>query len=677
MGSGLSKIGTLALACGAAAACGGSYVLPPSVTVQMHFERATSLYDAPFPSDDLENADGTENVAAFPNPSVVGLVDKVKALAGTAHGFSTTSAVYFTTTGALDPSKLPTMQESLAADASVVLVSVQKDAPDYLKPYPLTVTFDADGGPFGAPNLLALLPLQGTPLRPKTRYAAVVRTKTGAAASQEMAAIAANRKPAALSDAAFAEDRDALAALAEMKIDAGDVAGLAVFTTQDPDADLHTVTQAMLASPLPALDTPFHRTDLFDDFCVYSATIKMPDYQSGVPPFTDDGGDWKFDAAGAPILQRSEESSVVVTIPRTPMPAAGYPMTIFVRTGGGGDRPLVDRGPQAVTGGPPLVPGTGPALYLAKAGFAGASVDGPLGGLRNTTGENEDFTIFNVFNPAGLRDSVRESAAELVVFTHVVAQTSLDVSDCPGATGPAKFDTSHFAMMGHSMGATIAPLAVAEEPLLHEVVLSGAGASWIENVMYKKQPVDVRPAIEVLLGYAQLHRSLTETDPVLSLFQWAAEGADPLVYTRRIVREPDAGAPIRNVLMEQGIVDHYIMPPIANAMSLSLGLDLGVPAGASPLDGTTQEIAGLPTLESLLSYSGGQILPLPVTSTASHEQSFTTDLVVQHPSDGIEDGHEIVFQTDPPKREYRCFLLSSLTGAPRVPAPGDVLGPCE
>ena len=49
-------------------------------------------------------------------------------------------------------------------------------------------------------------------------------------------------------------------------------------------------------------------------------------------------------------------------------------------------------------------------------------------------------------------------------------------------------------------------------------------------------------------------------------------------FDPRIVR-PDAASPPgearapKHVLMMQGIVDHYILPPIANSISLSLGLD--------------------------------------------------------------------------------------------------------
>jgi hypothetical protein len=228
-------------------------------------------------------------------------------------------------------------------------------------------------------------------------------------------------------------------------------------------------------------------------------------------------------------------------------------------------------------------------------------------------------------------------------------------------------------MMGHSMGATIAPIAMAPEPMLRAAVLSGAGGSYIENVLWKKKPHDVQPLIEVFLKYPSLGLSLTEADPVLTLFQWAEDPSDPVVYTRTLIAEPPQGSEARHVLMEQGIVDHYIMPPIANVTSLSLGLDLG----GTPLDATSAELAtdGVTTLESVIQFSGRSVVPLPISGNGKHG---VTAVVVQHPSDGVEDGHEIVFQTDPPKREYRCFLQAWVSGSPPlVPVAGAVDGPCQ
>jgi hypothetical protein len=182
--------------------------------------------------------------------------------------------------------------------------------------------------------------------------------------------------------------------------------------------------------------------------------------------------------------------------------------------------------------------------------------------------------------------------------------------------------------------------------------------------------------VRLVLGYATQRRALKEDDPVLTLFQWAEEPSDAIAYTRAIIREPPAGMAPRNVLMEQGIVDHYIMPPIANAMSLSLGLDLT----GTPLDGTSPELKmdGTPTLESVLQFSGRKQVPLPVAGNVTSDGAQVTAVVTQHPSDGIEDGHEIVFQTDAPKREYRCFLAAWAAGTmPGVPMPGAVDAPCQ
>lgn len=283
-------IGAIALAL---ASCGESGNQIPITTVQMHFDRPTSFFDAPFPSDDLKNADGTVHVSAFPNPSLVPLVDLAKQMVdGKAKGFASEGGVFFATTGAIDAARLPSMAASITSSSSVMLVDVTKTSADYAKPVPILVTFTADGGPFGAPNLIGILPLQGTPLHAGETYAAVVRTEAGVAQSAEMAQMTANHAPPGITAAVLAEYQSALAALASINISASDVAGLAVFTTADPTADFAAVQNAMLAAPLPTPTAAFHRTDLFDDFCVYSTTIGMPDYQSGTPPFSDTGGAW-------------------------------------------------------------------------------------------------------------------------------------------------------------------------------------------------------------------------------------------------------------------------------------------------------------------------------------------------------------------------------------------------
>ena len=645
----------------------------------MRFERA-AFYDAPFPSDDLL-ASGTVSIDAFPNPGAIAIVDQAKGLVGSeARAFSEDGAVYFTLTGAIDPSALPDVRTTATPQATVFLLGVTPGAPDYGVRYPVTVRFDADGGPFGAPNTISLLPLQGVPLRPKTTYAAVVTREAGVAPSTEMAALASDTPPAALSPSVAAEYAQALAAVGGAGVPATNVAGIAVFTTDDPTAALGVVYADMLSRPLPALDAPLEQTDVFPGYCVYQGSLPMPDYQSGAPPydFSASGGAWVFDASGKPVLQRTEDAGVVVTVPRSPMPATGWPFVHFLRTGGGGDRPLVDRGPQATDGGPPVAPGTGPAMYFAMAGLAGASIDGPHEGLRNLTNGDEDFLVFNVFNPTALRDNLRESAAEYALFARILAGLTIDVADCPGATSPATFDVTRVALMGHSMGATIAPLTLAAEPMYRAAVLSGAGASWIENVMWKQQPIDVKGAFDLLLDYAPQGRDLHEEDPVLSLFQWAEEPADPLVYARALVDEPPAGQAPRQVLMEQGIVDHYILPDIANALSLPLGLDLA----GTPLDATNAELKGLGTtpLEEVLPFSARGQVALPVAGNRASKGGYAdlTAIVVQHPGDGIEDAHEVVFQTDPPKREYRCFLETWVQGhTPLVPGPGEVDGGCE
>jgi hypothetical protein len=694
----------------------------------MDFRGLEGFYASPFPND-ARTLDG------FPNPNNNDLANRILAIAAKLTGFGLTSGIFFSVSAAIDPSGLPSIAGSIMPGSSVFLVGIDPSSPDYLKRYPISAAFLPDGGPFGAPNLLALVPLQGAPLRQKTRYAAVVTTALNdlkGVPLASMTAFKAGARPSGISDAGFATYQAALTALSAAKVDVAQVAGLAAFTTGSPLDEMGKIVAAMVAAP-PAPTAPFMPNEVFPTFCVYSTTISMPEYQEGMPPYTNDGGDWVFDASGSPVLQRMEPAKFVVTVPRQAMPQAGYPVVVFSRTGAGGDRPLVDRGAQGMTGGPPLMPGTGPAVYFANVGYAGSEIDGPLGGLRNPNpADNEDFTIFNVGNPIALRDNIRQSAAELALEAHILDKVTIDVSNCPGAVAPgnmATFDVHTMALMGHSMGATISPLALAFEPRFRVGLLSGAGGSLIENVMHKLEPLAVLGIAADLVGVPPgAGYELNEHDPLLSMFQWACEPSDPPIYARRITREPEDG-PARSVLMMQGIVDHYIMPPIANAVSLAMGLDLGgseldetaanavnyvltecgcntgtpcYAACANECNNPTQlvqaisacgtcltgEIVNMATstcigvssltpVGSFLPFAGAGMIPLPATANLSSTMGKVTGVLTQNQGDGLEDGHEVVFQTEGPKHQYGCFLKGLLTGTPTVPTPGKAFDPCN
>lgn len=561
-------------------------------------------------------------------------------------------------------------------------MSVDPAAPDSGMVYPVRVDFQADGGPFGAPNLLAVLPYQGVPLRPGTLYAAVVqrsvRDASGAplGVTPAVSELTAGRTPEGMSEEVASLYRSALTQLSASGVLWSEIAGLSVFRTGNPADAYHRAVKDVLSRPTPKPEKPFVPAEVFDGFCVYQTTIKIPTYQAGEPPYNSEGGGWAFDDAGNPVVQAEEEANFVVTLPRAPMPEKGFPVVVLSRTGAGGERPLVDRGVRAAAGGEAITPGTGPAFEFAKVGFAGSTIDGPHGGLRNVSKSDEQFLVFNVFNPTALRDNVRQSAVELVLQAHILENIEIDASACPGLTTPggqpAKLDVDTMAAFGHSMGASILPLSLSAEPRLRAAILSGAGSSYIENIVHKKKPLETNGVAKVLLQYPK-DKALTEFDPVLSLLQWAAEPSDTQVYARSILREAEEGK-VHHILMVEGVVDRYILPPIANATALSMGLDLAGPE----LDAESSELQPFASLASVLDLADRSPIAFPAQGNVKLPGGAeATAAVVQHAEDGVEDGHEAVFQTEAPKRQYRCFLQTLTKGTPRIPTGDAADGACE
>lgn len=609
-------------------ACTGETPAVQGVRVLDDPTGASGFWGGPFPDDRRLSPDGTVSLAGFPNPDDVDFVTRLVGLIdGQATGFGTTSGVFFPLSGPIDPDTLPDLDGSLSPEASVYLEGPGGER------VPVLVHFEEDGGPFGTDDLLSLLPLQGWPMEAEATYRAVVTTAVQDARGRPLVALEAE----------------------------GDVAGEARFTTWSPTAGMAAAVHEARTEPLPTPLDSWALTETHDGFCVYENRVEVPVYQTGEPPFTSEGGTWMLDD-GVPVLQGTETARLLVTIPRATMPE-GWPTAVFIRTGGGGDRPLVERGVRDASG-QPIEPGSGPARNLAAAGYAGVSIDGPHGGIRNITNADEQFLMFNVANPGAMRDNVRQSALELALLPDVLDAITIDTGACPDASATSTFHTSEMALFGHSMGATIAPLVVANEPRFDALVLSGAGGSWVHNITSKQKPLEVRPLAETMLKFGDYGRTLHDHEPVLSLLQFGGELADPPVYAK-LTR--DTG--MIDVLMHQGMVDRYILPPIANATSLSYGLELAGPS----LDAQTDEVAQHTPLEDLLPLVDRGRVDYPVSANVGGR----TAVVVQHREDGVEDGHEVMFQLDEPKMQYRCFLQSRLDGVPVVPEGGSEWADCE
>ncbi|MBS1148330.1 MAG: hypothetical protein H6Q89_28 [Myxococcaceae bacterium] len=639
-----------------------------ATTMRMDYTRGGGFYSAPFPNEDLRKADGSIDLSAFPSRGKATVVDAALAqLSSEARGFSTTAGIFFAGTAPLDPATLPTAAQSLRADASVYLVDVDPLSPSYGRRTPIEVVFQHDGGRFGAPNLLTLIPYQGVPLREATLYAAVITVRVhdqwgrALAVSPAMQTLLARGVPHGLGPPALTEIQGAVEGLRKIAI-TEELAAIAVFRTGSPLAGMEAMRKALLRE-LPRPNAPPTPAETFPDFCVYQTTIDMPQYQAGQPPYESSGGSWVFDASGAPVRQRYETAGVLLTLPRRPMPAAGFPTVVFSRTGAGSNRALVEHGTRSAKG--EIEPGSGPALEFARAGFAAISIDGPMGGLRNPANADEQFLIFNGSNPAAIRDNIRQSAAELILTARVLEELTVDASGCGGlGLSQARFDTSKLALFGHSMGATIAPLALAFEPRFKAAILSGSGGSWINNLLYKQKPLPVRHITEFMLGYTARFYRVTAGDPGVSLMQWSAEAADPPLY---------GGKMNTHVLMFQGIVDHYILPPMANASSLSMQLDL---AGRE-VDVESEELNAFARYRDVAAFSGRAVVPYPVAGNRQRpDGQVVTGAVVQRMGDGIQDGHEIVFQTAGPKYQYRCFLATFARGIPQVAGPSDSVEVC-
>lgn len=452
-----------------------------------------------------------------------------------------------------------------------------------------------------------------------------------------------------------------------------------------------------------------HRDGVFNEYCVFKSTIQLPLYMDDED--NSHTGTWSADpTTGVPVRKgESRAVRIFVTIPRKPMPPDGYPVVVFSRSGGGGDVPLVSHSPSNTRYFSSELPGAGPALHFARAGWAGVQIDNHLGGWRRGRAqksvdheedglfthytywdwswgtEAENDKIYDLFHLEKMRDNIRQGGLDLVIagaktlrFINLhpelfdattctirgdapapalgdpgpCAMTNEDALDANGGPhagadplhftaglfpnlgpgnfspvratclptsrpGPAgvRFDLTRLAYMGNSNGAHLGPLALSAvypstwpggfgtapgQPIFKYAIMGGAQGSLLMNVLYKSMtPVEI-PNVAGLNDsfFADRYfsiRDLVESrflldrplrgpqDEALNAFQLSQNTAETQNYSRIVADRTVGASPAQVVLQFQGVLDHYIPPPVGNPANLALGLGLANRA-ADPTD---------------------------------------------------------------------------------------------
>src|SRR5262249_32927800 len=116
---------------------------------------------------------------------------------------------------------------------------------------------------------------------------------------------------------------------------------------------------------------------------VQGAYGPVPVFQDGTIPYTSGGGAIVLDSSGAPTVHSEYDARFALSVPRTPMPTAGYPIVLYAH-GTGGDYMTF------------FMDGT--AGVLGALGFAVMGVDQIHHGARNPTMIMPDTLFFNVSN---------------------------------------------------------------------------------------------------------------------------------------------------------------------------------------------------------------------------------------------------------------------------------------
>jgi hypothetical protein len=462
-----------------------------------------------------------------------------------------------------------------------------------------------------------LRPRRGTVLASGATYAAILTRDVALADGRHLAPAPELEDALAGSSPSPAVTRAYAPLLAsDLALDA--IAGAAVFTTCDHDAELtaiagqldaaerpvFTATQVwragaalddLLGTPaddtFPGVDNPGGIAHADIGFVV-AGSFLSPNYQSATPGLL---GIWEYDAGGAPVAKGMDEVPVLLVIPAGVTDHSALPVVLF-QHGLGESKTAV----------------LALANTLAARGIASISIDIPFHGARYPDAKDIRHNFGDGDGPDGLADptgilaapfffdllgddaaapldprvqtaSFRQAAVDIMALTRLIDGGDWSaVGAMAPALGDLGFRTDRMVYASESFGGFIGLLAIAYEPRLQAAFLSVAGGGLLGELL-ENSPTYAPFFMPILNGAFDV--APQEVDPLYdpAHTHWAYQmmglllgSADPLTYAPRLI-DKDVHIVLANAFSDESVPNQS-----SEALAAALGLPwIDVP-GAAP-----------------------------------------------------------------------------------------------
>lgn len=609
-------------------ACGLEEPVP--VTMRVPDGSRQAFLDTPWPSDLLRRPDGGIDLRSFPNPQNVQTLEEYLQLFQTAEGYASSGALYFRVEGGVDASSLPeSPAASMREDASMFLVELA--APTRRLPIEHRVyTSDTAFLPAGT---VAVLPLLGAVVRGPSALVVTRKAKHASGAplgpSEDMRALLTCR-PLDVEPAPDCTPYERL--LRDLGLSVDDVALVQVFTPSDATRGLEAAYEWLLDQAPPTVKDVEKKQER-QLYTVYEGVVRLAQFQRGTPPFRNfDGqsGGFVFDDDGNPIVQRHEDVTFVLTVPKGTPPENGWPVVVYGHGTGGdlysglGDTPRAE------------------AHQLARAGYAMLATSEPLHlGRAGHAAGSEEIDTFNFLNPLAGRDNWRQSALEKAQLVHSVVNLDLSAEVTGGA--PVTFDETRVSYFGHSQGGIVGALFVGVEHRIEGAFLSGAGAGFAPSLIEKTEPVSLEAVLRTLLSLPS-DETMDRFHPVPNLLQVWIEPSEPLNYGR-LWRER-SGRRVPHLVASSGLVDPFTPKSTHFGLAGAFGLPIVEPVSERV---EVVELLGIGTVAG------------PASGNLRDRQGrAVTAGMLQYPN----DGHFAVYYNPDAQEAYRLFFETLSSGTP-------------